>query len=298
MQLGITHFARLFLHQGGDVLTSPLRDVYLDVSWLQLRNRRLPGGRDDSNQANRFMTLYRIVSISLIMLLLAASLCNADDRSKYHAIVDSLRRIPSSAPTVPDPVSYQDEATYGTFKPLHPPRGLDEPLDSTRTLIPGWRIRVGETADEAAAKQLIEHAQRALNAPVQVRYYDDHYEVLAGNFVSESDALTLLNAARNAGFTAAVTTPSLVLLPLESRRSISHRDTVWQVQIGAFTSRAAADSMMCILQRATSQPVEITPFDAGYRVRVGRFATSTEAAACRDSLSARGFPNGWITTVR
>ena len=69
--------------------------------------------------------------LTLLFLLSAVTIVPAKSpNKKFEKQIEELKKQPDHPPATPDPSSYLDDATSGTYKALKPVPPLDEPLDS------------------------------------------------------------------------------------------------------------------------------------------------------------------------
>jgi cell division septation protein DedD len=235
-----------------------------------------------------------------ILFLVAIAL--AVENGKHNAFIDSLKRRTMETPVTADPTTYQDEATYGTFKPLHPP-SAEEELDPAHPLKRGWRVRVATYSREDSAKYYLKDIAKKLQLPTQLYFHDNKYDILCGNYAELSEAQTQSTKAFRSGYVRAEPIESWIVakppdntIAADTTRTTSN--TCWQVQVAATKTKKSADSLATILRTVTHDTVEvILAVDRVWRVRVGNASTSEEAMKLRDKIRELGYPNAWLTTT-
>ncbi len=244
--------------------------------------------------------------ISWIALVSLVSVTLSAPADRRQSVVDSLKKRPVDEIANPDPVSYQDPATYGTFKPNTPPTNKSDQIDSLHPLINGWRVRVAITPNEDSAKALIKIVAKKFSQPTQLRYINDQYEIMFGNFADLSKAQTAVNEAYRCGYIKAVPVESKIPLQvdipsdatdIDTTPPVQSREKCWQVQVAAYKSKESADSLAMILKHKTTEPVTVLPlYQGNYRVRVGNARSVDSAMKIRDDLSKLGYQETWLTT--
>ncbi len=232
--------------------------------------------------------------------LVFASLVYASGQN--NSLLDSLKQRKMETPTTTDPVTYEDDATFGTYKPLHPP-SADEPLDSKHQLQKGWRVRITTVTTQDSANYYLKSVAKKLSVPTQLLIDNDKYEILCGNYTELPEARTAATAAYRAGYPYAVPVESWVMT--SEQKSVTDTtqrplddNICWQVQVAAMRTKFSADSLATILRTLTKESVEVVlPSDRVWRVRVGKARTSEEASKLRDTIRDLGYKNAWLTTT-
>lgn len=222
---------------------------------------------------------------------------NRKDNSKHQSIVDSLRKREATLPTIPDPVSYLDDATAGTFKPNTPPKGLEEPLDPSRRLERGFRIRVAQTDDERQAKRFFNQILSSSRYPPSIQYKDEIYNLLVGNFLDSLEAAKQLDNPELTRYGTLKVVQSQVFLQGSSlvQPFIEENSSGYTIQVATFSNKSSAVRLKEQLTTKFNLPVRIQESKSNqWIVLIGQFQSKEDAKRTQTMLKNKGYKDSWI----
>ncbi|MFH0882195.1 MAG: SPOR domain-containing protein, partial [bacterium] len=184
-----------------------------------------------------------------------------------------------------------------------PSSGPQQPGQPPPTLGEGWKVQVGSYTD----KQVVNAADAEVkmkhpDLPVHLRYLEDHYILLVGNFIQKESADSLRDILRAGGYTDAfvvqapvITGPgneeadsSTVPAPAETDTVMSEpvQKTVpgFRIQVMSVGSRTAAEQEAKKAEVRTGFRAYIAEVDGVYKVRLGNFTAKLDANSRLDRL--------------
>jgi hypothetical protein len=80
--------------------------------------------------------------------------------------------------------------------------------------------------------------------------------------------------------------------------SLNPGDTVFQIQLGNFSTMANAETTQADAMKKGLNPVRIVEAGGYYKVRYGQFSSREAATADLDTVHQAGFGDAWITTAK
>ncbi|MCX7835811.1 MAG: SPOR domain-containing protein [bacterium] len=234
----------------------------------------------------------------MLVLIVVTNAAEYSKKQKHQQIVDSLKKREAKLPTKPDPVSYLDDATAGTFKPNTPPKGLDQPLDEHKTLVLGYRILVYQTNDETDAKKWFNKFIHMYQTKVSLRFENDSYSILLGNFQDSIQAQQFLKQNKEIHSYHPKIIPSRILKNESTRKQnpIPIGEKIrWTIQVAVLSDYQKAQEFRNQLDNQLPFPVFIKTQSAHkWTIHVGEFSNLQEAENATQKLKNLGYQQLWI----
>lgn len=250
------------------------------------------------------MLMYQLLT-SLLILLLILNASDASQKSsklKHQRMVDSLRKREAKLPDKPDPISYLDDATAGTFKPINPPKGLEEPLDETRKLAEGYRILVAEVSEETEAKQIMNQLIQKENLSVSMRFENDRYKIMLGNFQDSIQASNSMKMLKNIDDRNLKVVRSKIFLSNQHTKQnlfqLDHKKK-WFIQVAAFSDQVKAQHLKNRLQEQARLIADVRKVNKSqWIVTVGDFSDLEKAKETMEILKKNGYHDIWLRQIK
>jgi hypothetical protein len=156
---------------------------------------------------------YRVESEGKVPPLTSADVKKkADEEEKYEDLPVTEEGVvveeftpPQEPPVTPPPSTAAGAQTS--------PGAADTPRDT----MPGYRIQVLASGNEAAARSVKEAVEISVGVPAYIEVVDGVYKVRAGNCPSRSEAEALLGKCRAAGYGDAWIATTTILVPRKDR---------------------------------------------------------------------------------
>jgi len=154
-------------------------------------------------------------------------------------------------------------------------------------IVKTYRLQIGSLNDSAAAEALRRRAVEKTPLPVFVEEIQGLYKVTAGDFSTYQDATAYKDRLYGEGFEGAFVVEVLSSVADSAKR-------VYKVQVGNFGSLVNARQLQSELRQRQVTDVTIDRVGGFYKVRVGHYPSSREAATDLRILQNAGYPDAWI----
>lgn len=177
----------------------------------------------------------------------------------------------------------------------------------------GWKVQVGSFTD----KQMVNTADAELklkhpDLPVHLRYLEDHYILLAGNFIKRESADSLRDVLRSAGYADAFVVEAPVVAgpggeqtDTTATEKTAKADTLkaapvmkavpgFRIQVMSLSTRTAAEIEAKRAEVRTGMKAYIAEVDSAYKVRLGDFTKKLDANSKLDWLATQGYAGAFI----
>lgn len=156
-----------------------------------------------------------------------------------------------------------------------------------------YRVQLTVVSSEEDARQLVQTLQNQTQQKLEILPYQGKYYVLAGSF---NDAEAAAEAAKEPALKEFAGL-DVVRMAVE-QSSLNPGDTVFQVQLGNFSTLANAETTQAEAMKKGLNPVRIVEAGGYYKVRYGQFSSREAATADLDTVHQAGFGDAWITSAQ
>ncbi len=195
-----------------------------------------------------------------------------------------------------------------------PNGGPQAPGEEPPELGKGWKVQVGSYTD----KQVVNAADAELKMrlpglPVHLRYLEDHYILLVGNYIQRESADSLRDVLRDKGYSDAFVVQAPVVVGPGGEKSDTSAvsseqlkaDTSsaapapvtapgFRIQVMSVSTQAAAEQEAKQAEARTGLRAYIVEVDGVYKVRLGDFTAKMDANSRLDRLATLGYPGAFI----
>lgn len=156
-----------------------------------------------------------------------------------------------------------------------------------------YRIQLTTVSSEEDAKQLVQSLQGQTRQLLEILPYQGKYYILAGTF---SDAETAVEAAKEPALKEFAGL-DVVRIAVE-QSALNPGDTVFQVQLGNFSTLANAETTQAEAMDRGLSPVRIVESGGYFKVRYGQFSSREAATADLGVVHQAGYGDAWITSAK
>ncbi len=178
-----------------------------------------------------------------------------------------------------------------------PNDGPQDPGEEPATIVQGWKVQLSSVTDQNLANQMKAEAQGKTDIDVSIKWFDNSYKILAGNFTVIEEAEVLRDEMRNKGYEGAFVIGTNVKKDSSSPKINDDTNPVvkteviegWRIQVMSLSTRTYAEQAAKRISVKTSYEAYIDEENGLFKIRVGNFRSRDEAAIARSKVVDEGY---------
>jgi SPOR domain len=199
-----------------------------------------------------------------------------------------------------DELELPEEALPGNLTPMTkveflPNDGPQDPGEEPATIIQGWKVQLSSVTDQNLAEEMKAEAQGKSDIDVSIKWFDNSYKILIGNFTVLEEAEALRDEMRNKGYEGAFVIGTNVKQESSGKENVAtsaiKTEVVegWRIQVMSLSTRTYAEQAARRISAKTSYEAYIDEENGLFKIRVGNFRSRDEAAIARSNVVANGY---------